>query len=404
MIAKQCVNTIILLLFLGAIFLDANVPLSHADILFSTDIPITIGSDSFEERDVISHESSSFAPYLSGSSLGIPEGVNIDAFGFSRSNILFSVDIPTTLDGVAYTERDLIVYDGTDFSKLLDGPAIGIPHGARIDAATVLSDGTIIFSLDIPVSLVGIAFKANDLISYDGSSFGLYFNGSNNGIPENANIDGVYVSPTGDILFSIDIPSDLSGLEVTDKDIIKWDGSSFSLYFDGLSSGLPTNADVNAVAVNPPVIDDISFDECISELCTSAISVTAHDPAGGVLAYTWEALDGGEIVGEGADVQFDPPDNGPHPCPYEVELTVTSDESGLSTSQTIDIYVKLAGDADGSGRVDIRDKRLVRDAFGSYPGHPNWDPRADVDCSGRVDIRDKRIVRNQFGDTGCQCP
>ena len=56
------------------------------------------------------------------------------------------------------------------------------------------------------------------------------------------------------------------------------------------------------------------------------------------------------------------------------------------------------------GRVDIRDKRLVRDAFGAIPGDLNWDPRADVDCSGRVDIPDKRIVRDQFGDTGCQCP
>ena len=50
MIAKQCVNTIIFLLFLGPIFLDANVPLSHADMLFSTDIPITLGSHPFEER------------------------------------------------------------------------------------------------------------------------------------------------------------------------------------------------------------------------------------------------------------------------------------------------------------------------------------------------------------------
>ena len=248
MIAKQWVNTIILLLFLGAIFLDANVPLSHADMFFSTDIPITIGSDSFEERDVISHESSIFAPYLSGSSIGIPEGVNIDAFGFSGSNILFSVDIPTTLDGVAYTERDLIVYDGTDFSKLLDGLAIGIPHRACIDAATVLSDGSIVFSSDVPITLAGTSFKANDLIKYDGSSFDLYFSGSDNGIPWSANIDGVWVSGEGEILLSLDIPCSINGLDVKDKDIIRWSEGSLSLYFDGLSAGLPKGSDLNALS------------------------------------------------------------------------------------------------------------------------------------------------------------
>ncbi len=83
---------------------------------------------------------------------------------------------------------------------------------------------------------------------------------------------------------------------------------------------------------------------------------------------------------------------------------MTSSVSGLSAEEIIGIYVKLAGDADGSGRVDIRDKRLIRDHFGETSNDPNWDPRADVDCSSRVDIRDKRIVRDQFGDIGCQCP
>ena len=128
------------------------------------------GNSSFEERGILYYKPSSFSGYLSGSTMGISKGVNIDAFGFSDSNILFPVDIPTTLDGVTYTERDLILYDRSNFSKHLDGAAIGIPNGARIDAATVPSDGSIVFSSDIPVSLGGIPFKALDLIRYDGSS------------------------------------------------------------------------------------------------------------------------------------------------------------------------------------------------------------------------------------------
>lgn len=248
MIAKFKIKKVVYLFFFVAILIVPAFSLSFAQVLLSTDIQATIGSTTFEERDIIYYDASSFSLHLSGSDLRIPDGVNIDAFGYSEGDILFSVDIPISLNGVAYTERDLILYDGTNFSKLLDGSAIGIPEGARIDAATVLSGGNIVFSSDIPVSLEGISFKANDLIVYDGSSSSIYFSGSGSGIPESANIDGVWVNLEGEILFSLDIPCNLNGLEIKDKDIVKWSEGSFSLYFDGSLAGLPSNVDVNALS------------------------------------------------------------------------------------------------------------------------------------------------------------
>jgi len=153
-----------------------------------------------------------------------------------------------------------------------------------------------------------------------------------------------------------------------------------------------------------PNIAEISFDGCISELCTSQIGVTADDPAGGDLTYSWEALDGGSIIGEGDTVEFDPPGPGGYPScdPYQVKVTVTSSASGLSTEETIDIYVKLGGDADGSGIVNVVDKVLVRNSF-SQNGPPGWID-ADVNCDGYVNVVDKVLVRNQFGQSGCGCP
>ncbi len=251
MIAKLRASKIVPLLFLGTtlLLLIANVSLSHAALFLSTDIPVTIGGNSFAERDIVYYEPAGFSLYLSGSALEIPKGGNINAFGFFGSNIFFAVDVPTTLGGVDCTERDLIRYDGTNFSKLLDGSAIGIPDGAHINAATQLSNGSIIFSLDIPASIEGLSIKANDLIKYDGSSFSLYFSGSDHGIPESANIDGVWVGSTVDILFSLDIPCSLNGLEVGAQDVIRWSAGSFSLYFDGLSAGIPEGSDVDAVSL-----------------------------------------------------------------------------------------------------------------------------------------------------------
>ena len=136
----------------------------------------------------------------------------------------------------------------------------------------------------------------------------------------------------------------------------------------------------------------------------STIEVTATDPAGGTLSYAWTALDGGSIVGAGDTVDFDPPNASlPPAClPFRVRVAVTSDASGLTSEQTVEITVKLAGDADGDGVVNILDKVMVRNSFGQS-GDPGWID-ADVDCNGVVNILDKVIIRNQFGQSGCVCP
>ncbi len=158
-----------------------------------------------------------------------------------------------------------------------------------------------------------------------------------------------------------------------------------------------------AAVAGPPELENISVSKsCISELGSSAIHAIATDPAMGALSYTWEPLDGGEITGEGVDVVFDPPDSGPHACPYRVKVTVTSSVSGLSAEETVEISVKLAGDVNGDGIVNIIDKVMVRDAFGQS-GEPG-SIAADVNLDGVVNIIDKVIVRNQFGQSGCACP
>ena len=157
-----------------------------------------------------------------------------------------------------------------------------------------------------------------------------------------------------------------------------------------------------ACAYDPPVIDDIDFDACISECPTcpdSHIVVTAHDPASGSLTYAYNVPNGCSIIGSGNIVDFDPPDSGLHPCPYNVQVQVKSSVSGLTTTEIVPITVKLTGDANSDGVVNILDKVAVRNAFGSSGPQP-----ADVNCDNVVNILDKVAVRNQFGQSGCRCP
>jgi hypothetical protein len=165
-----------------------------------------------------------------------------------------------------------------------------------------------------------------------------------------------------------------------------------------------SNLEVCCSTYLPPEINNIVFDYCISELCTSSIIVEAHDPEGGTLTYAYEPLDGGSIIGTGPDVHFDPPAiSSGYPCPHHVKVTVTSDKTGLSASQTIGIYVKIAGDINGDGKVNATDKLLLRNKLG-WSGTPGSVPE-DINCDGNVNATDKLILRQKLGlSWGCVCP
>ena len=145
-----------------------------------------------------------------------------------------------------------------------------------------------------------------------------------------------------------------------------------------------------------PVIDDIIFDEYAPPPVTSMITVAAHDPVGGNLSYNWNALDGGEIIGQGSEVDFAPPENIQF-CPYRVRVAVCSDLTHICSARIIGVYTRLPGDANGDGYVNTKDQKQVRNHFGES-GTPGW-VNADVNCDGFVNTKDQKQVRNYFGQS-----
>jgi hypothetical protein len=235
-----------LISLMGVLFIIGTVYLAQAELLFSTDIPVSMGSDSYKEKDIIRYNEPGFSLYnIEG--VAFDEGINVDAFHFNESWHKFSVDTRTSLDGIICRCMDVVHYEGGQYYKAFNGIAEGIPPGACIDAATALPDESIVFSVDVPVSLGGTDYQENDLIRWDDVSFSLYFDGSANGIPEGANIDGVHITPEGMLHFSLDIPVQLGGIDLKDADIITYD-SGYSLAFGGVSAGLPVGANIDAVS------------------------------------------------------------------------------------------------------------------------------------------------------------
>jgi hypothetical protein len=54
-------------------------------------------------------------------------------------------------------------------------------------------------------------------------------------------------------------------------------------------------------------------------------------------------------------------------------------------------------DVNEDGKVDMEDIAIVCCAYGSYPGHPRWNPDADINEDLKVDMEDISLVCKQFG-------
>jgi len=54
------------------------------------------------------------------------------------------------------------------------------------------------------------------------------------------------------------------------------------------------------------------------------------------------------------------------------------------------------GDLNLDGKINIQDLYVFGKSFGSFPGHPRWDARADVNGDGKVGILDVVVIAKAF--------
>jgi len=61
------------------------------------------------------------------------------------------------------------------------------------------------------------------------------------------------------------------------------------------------------------------------------------------------------------------------------------------------VTVRMPGDVNIDGRVDIKDLAQAGKSFGAHDGNVRWDPTADENEDGRIDIRDLVSICKKFG-------
>ncbi len=185
----------------------------------------------------------------------LPDGAEVTAYSpYPPFGTLFVLEDTAALSGgVTARPRDLVLWDGLAFSLALDGGSVGIPDGVAIDALSFLpGTNELWLSFDTTVNLAGTVLRDADVFD---SALNLVFDATGAGVPPGMDVDGVsHVEGAGDLLLSFDVGGTLGGVTFADEDVLRYDpaGHAWSLEVDASASQPDWGAaDLDAFAVVP---------------------------------------------------------------------------------------------------------------------------------------------------------
>jgi hypothetical protein len=248
----------------GLIWRDAT----HFSVSFSNTSTTVPGLGAVADEDVINFDGNSWSLYFDGSAhgLGTSANLDLDAIAFASGalppppppagqGLFFSTFGNANPPGVAGTGDDADVYNwsGTAFSRAIDVTAAPsrLPSGANVDGFDRVSATTFYMSFTGQVNVPGVGnVQDEDVVFFNGTSWSLYFDGSAHGLGGNDNLDLDAISVAGSTLYFSTLgntnPPGVGGA-ADDADIYSWNGAAYARVIDASAapSSLPANANVD---------------------------------------------------------------------------------------------------------------------------------------------------------------
>ena len=211
-----------------------SIALAQSVVSASPDITITLGP-----ANVVTSDNAVAADNQLGvvalQNLGpIPESADVTGYADAGGGVfLFSVDTTVSLTGgVVATPDDVVSWNGATHSIFFDGATRGIPAGVHVDAIG-FSNG-LVLSFDTDVALPGgITAADEDIVKVIGSTYTMAFDGSANGIDRALDVDGAQALAGGGYLVSFDTAGTVGAVNFQDEDILKKIGGTWTMEFDG---------------------------------------------------------------------------------------------------------------------------------------------------------------------------
>jgi len=164
--------------------------------------------------------------------------------------VIYSPDITLELAGLLVSDESA-AHD--NLNGVVTPEAIGaIPSVSELTVFHQLENGDQLLAFDTTIVLPGaVTARPFDVVRHSGSTYSIEFSGASNGVPAGARLDALSMNGAGQLLLSFDTTVSLSGITVADEDVVLFNGSSFSLFFDGSAAGLSPGVDLNALHFAP---------------------------------------------------------------------------------------------------------------------------------------------------------
>jgi hypothetical protein len=178
-----------------------------------------------------------------------------------RAEVLeYAADVAVDLSGVVVSNPEVAI---DNLLGIVVPQGLGeIPEGVKLDAYEPLGNGQRLFSLDTHAELPGgLVAAPADVVRSGGAAYALVFDAMAAGIPDGADVDAVAVDGSGRLVLSFDVMVDLGGgVVASDEDLVRFDGSGFSMLFDASEAGMDPALDLDAASVGPSGSLLLSFD------------------------------------------------------------------------------------------------------------------------------------------------
>jgi len=166
-----------------------------------------------------------------------------------------AVDVPAGLGGTDFGPNQIVRSDDAVYA-----PEAELPPGTEIAALHLRPEGLWLFSPSHAVTLGGATYEPRDIVTWDGVTYSAFLQGSAAGIPGYARIDALFLD-TGAPVLSFDVPVDLGGTQYSPSDLVRYVGTgAFSLYWNAEAAGVPATTNVVGAARDGAGTLVVSFD------------------------------------------------------------------------------------------------------------------------------------------------
>jgi len=233
-------NSLGLRLFILAAILECSSLIAQ-DFYLSTDVPVSLGGTIYTSNQIVANQSKIYSLQLD-----LSASLAIQALSSRGSNAwLFVPSCSIELGGQAYTSRQVVLWRSNTYSLFFDATNL-IPAYAQIDGlCEEPGTGYLIFSTDVPMG----NFTQNDLIRWDGTSLSTAWDAESFHIPPSTNIMGFHLDACDHIFFSFDVPTKIGSATYLPGEIVQWNGSAFSLFYN--DTVWPLSAQMNGLTLTP---------------------------------------------------------------------------------------------------------------------------------------------------------